>query len=188
MKKYYIIIIFFMMTAFVGNAQKMDTVLRMSVQAGAGWMHYYNNLIIGHDKVTNDYIGTSIRLMWEPEHRLSLGVETGYYKLYTVKLNPGDGNVSLSIVPVLANIRMRIVKNVYLTAGTGVVMMKSKVNSTPAESGESTVISYSNVQVSGLYLYHLTQQFAVGGEVKFMWLDKTDDFMHSVQAVISYRF
>lgn len=166
----------------------MDTTLRMSIQVGTGWTHYYNNMVIGRSSITNDYIGSSVRIMWEPEHRLSLGVESGYYKLYNVGLETGDGNVDLAIIPLMANLRMRILKNFYITGGTGVVIMKSQINSTGAESSKSTVISYSNVQLSGLYLYKITEQVGIGGEVKFMWIDKTNDFIHSIQAVVSYRF
>ncbi|MEJ0056312.1 MAG: hypothetical protein WDN75_12015 [Bacteroidota bacterium] len=168
--------------------QEMDTTLRMSIQVGTGWTHYYNNLVIGHNSVKNDYLGSSLRIMWEPEHRLSIGVETGYYKLYRVGLETGDGHVDLSVIPVMANFRMRILKNFYVTGGTGVVIMNSDVTNTGNSSDKTTVISYSNVQLSGLYLYHLTQQLAVGGEVKFLWIDKTNDFVHSVQGIVSWRF
>jgi hypothetical protein len=180
--------IFSLLFAFTCYGQKMDTTLRMSIQVGTGWTHYYNNLVIGRNSIKNDFLGSSIRIMWEPEHRLSIGVETGYYKLYKVALETGDGNVDLAVIPVMANIRMRILKNLYVTGGTGVVIMNSIVNSTGIESGKSRVMSYSNVQLSGLYLHHLTQQLAVGGEAKFFWIDKTNDFMHSIQGVVSWRF
>ncbi len=188
MKAYKVLLFLLVVITTEATCQKMDTTLRMSIQVGSGWTHYYDNLVIGHNGIKNNYLGTSARIMWEPEHRLSLGVETGYYKLYRVDLKQGDGNVDLSIIPLMANVRMRMVKNFYVTAGTGIVIMKSSVNSTGNESSNSTVISYSNVQLSGLYLYHLTRQLAVGGEAKFIWLDKTNDFIQTIHGVVSWRF
>lgn len=176
--------------ASVGSTlgQKMDTTLRLSVQVGTGWTHYYNNLVIGHNSAKNNFLGGSLRIMWEPEHRLSIGMETGYYKLYSVTLQPGDGgNAGLAVIPLMANIRMRIVKGFYLTGGTGIAFLKSEVNS-PGGNSKSTVISYANVQLSGLYLHRITEQFSIGGELKFLWVDKTNDSIHSLQAVASYRF
>lgn len=169
--------------------QEMDTTLRLSVQVGGGWTHYYNSLVIGHSSAKNNFLGGSLRIMWEPEHRLSIGVETGYYKLYSVTLQPGDGGTaSLVVVPLMTIIRMRIVNGFYLTGGTGIAFLKSEVNGPRNSDSKSTGISYSNVQLSGLYLHRITEQFSIGGELKFIWISKTEDFIHSLQAVFSYRF
>ncbi len=184
----YIAILLFLTASVSTYGQKPDTTLRMSMQVGVGWTHYYNRLI-GQNPISNDHLGTSLRIMWEPEHRLSVGVETGYYKLYRVSLETGnDAHVDLSVIPVMANFRMRILKNFFITGGTGVIIMQSTVSSTGNESSSSRVISYSNVQLSGLYLYHLTPQLAVGGELKFIWIDKTNDVIHGAQAIVSWRF
>jgi len=53
---------------------------------------------------------------------------------------------------------------------------------------ENTVNSYSNAQVSVLYLFKLTEQFGSGSEAKVMWIDKTNDSFYSLQAIASYRF
>lgn len=103
-------------------------------------------------------------------------------------LNPGDGEVNLSIIPLMANFKMRILPSFFVTGGTGIVMMNSVITNSTGENSKSTVISYSNVQVSGLYIYKITSQLGVGAEWKFLWIDKTDDFLHSPQAVVSYRF
>jgi hypothetical protein len=175
--------------AFSARGQKMDTTLRLSVQAGLGWTHYNNNLVIGHSSIKDNFLGGSLRVMWEPEHRLSIGIETGYYQLYNVTLEPGDvGNAELAVIPLIANIRMKIVKGLYITGGTGVAFLRSSVHTPGNPVTQSTVISYSDAQVSLLYLFKITEQFAIGSEVKFMWIDKTNDSFYSLQAVASYRF
>lgn len=171
----------------VANAQKMDTTLRLSAMVGTGWTHYYDNLVTGGEGLKNNFLGTSFRLMWEPEHRLSIGVETGYYKLYTATLEPGHARSDFAVIPVLANVRMRILKEFYVTAGTGVALLKSELT-TPTSSAKSQTKSYSDVQLSALYLHNLSEQFSVGGELKFLWIDKTDDFMTGLQVVARWRF
>ncbi|HWA33391.1 MAG TPA: hypothetical protein VG737_04650, partial [Cyclobacteriaceae bacterium] len=110
-----------------------------------------------------------------------------YYKLYDAALEPGNGTSSLAIIPLMANFRMRILKNFYLTGGTGVALLKSELNS-PSGSSETQTISYSDVQVSALYFYNLSQQLSVGAELKFLWIDKTDDTVSGLQGVVRWRF
>jgi hypothetical protein len=183
------VVILILTFAFPASSQKMDTTLRLSIQAGTGWTHYNNNLVIGHSSIRNNFLGSSLRIMWEPEHRLSIGIETGYYKLYDVTLEPGDvGNAELAVIPLIAIIRMKIVKGLFITGGTGIAFLKSAVHTPGDPVTKSTVISYSDSQVSLLYLFNLTEQFAIGSEVKFMWIDKTNDSLYSLQAIASYRF
>jgi hypothetical protein len=180
-------ILFFLALAGSVRSQTMDSTLRMSAMIGAGWTHYYNNLIAGREGLKNNFLGSSFRLMWEPEHRLSVGLETGHYKLYDASLQPGNGTASVSIIPLMANFRMRILKGFYLTGGTGIALLKSELNSASGSS-KSQTISYSDVQLSALYLYNLSPQLSVGGELKFLWIDKTDDFATGLQAVVRWRF
>jgi hypothetical protein len=170
-----------------GRAQEMDTTLRLSVMAGIGWTHYFNNLTIGREGLKGNSLGASFRLMWEPEHRLSIGIESGYYTLYDATLQPGNGHAVSAAIPVFANVRMRILKNFYLTAGTGIAFLRSELTSVSGTS-KSQTISYSDAQVSALYLYNLSAQFSVGSELKFLWIDKTDDFVSGLQGVVRWRF
>jgi hypothetical protein len=182
------IAILFLLTAWnLASAQKMDSTLRMSVMVGAGWTHYYNSLVIGHEGLKNNFFGSSLRIMWEPEHRLAVGIETGYYKLYDATLQPGNSTSSLAVIPLMANFRMRILKNFYLTGGAGIALLKSELNG-PSGSSKTQTISYSDVQVSALYFYNLSQQFSVGGELKFLWIDKTNDTLSGLQGVVRWRF
>jgi hypothetical protein len=182
-----VILFFVMTTAGAVRGQTMDSTLRMSAMVGIGWTHYYNRLVIGHEGLKNNFLGTSFRLMWEPEHRLSVGIETGYYKLYDATLQPGNGMSSLSIIPLMASFRMRILKELFITGATGIALLRSELNS-PSGSTKSQAISYSDVQVSALYLHSLSEQLSVGGELKFLWIDKTDDAASGLQAVVRWRF
>src|SRR5882757_3090117 len=70
---------------------------KFSVYAGAGPSYFINNLVILKDDVSNFKYAISARLMWEPQHSfVSLGFETGYYRLYSVKSAQPKGDVTNS--------------------------------------------------------------------------------------------
>jgi len=163
---------------------------RYSLAIGLGWAHYYNTLDIGHDQATTNSLGLSAKFFWEPEHRLSLGLETGFYRLYSVK-GPGSdltqGKVTMSVIPLLLTIRMRIVDYLYLSTGAGLAVMINKV-SYSGSTINNNILSLSNFQASCSYIYPLTKHWNVGGELKFLSYGKTADWMYTLQAVCAVKF
>ena len=157
---------------------------------GAGWTHYINNLEMGGQNLQKDYAGVSLKFFWEPEHRLSLGLETGYYKLFMAKGQLTDnttGQVDRSIVPVLFLIRMRIIDNVHLGIGTGLALIMNKTAGGKQKVLTET-ISLSNFELSGAYIYPLSKHWLVGGEVKLLHVGNTEDNMCTIQATCAVRF
>jgi hypothetical protein len=85
------------------------------VYAGAGPGYFFNNLVVAKDQVRPWQYAFAARVMWEPEHSdLSLGIQTGYYRLYGVKVTqPVDAHITNSSVPILFVIAMRFPKGFY---------------------------------------------------------------------------
>ena len=167
---------------------------RFSVQAGAGLTHYMNTLQVGSTFETDvDHIGFSFRIMREWEYRLSFGLETGYYPFYVVtpkptKANPNPtGEATLTLVPILLNFRMRIVKNFYLTGGTGIGILFSYVKGL-GNIAESHAFSMADFQLSALYLRPINDKFSWGAELKFLNTAKTEDYSFVLHLVGAYRF
>jgi hypothetical protein len=192
MKKILIVscLCFFSLIVFSQSRQKSRT--RFSVNGGVGWSHYINTLKIGASNATEDHIGFSFRLLWEPEHRLSLGLESGYYTFYSLSKtassnSPGSGESSFTVIPILLHLRMRVINNFYLTAGTGASILGSKTTVLKSTS-ESSQVSLADFQLSAIYLHPITKNISVGGETKFLNIAKTEDFAFSLQGVISYKF
>src|SRR6266550_9613730 len=71
----------FQATAQDKNALEKDR--HFTVYGGIGPSYYFNNLVVGKQGVHE--LGYSVvgRFMWEPEYFLSLGFETGYFRLYS---------------------------------------------------------------------------------------------------------
>jgi hypothetical protein len=178
--------------SFVQASKKDSTKVSLnhySLTVGAGWVHFINNLEIGKDAADINSLGVSLKFFWEPEHLLSLGLETGFYRLYSLKSKSYTdltGQASMSAMPFFLNIRMRVVDNFYLTAGAGLTLMFNKVTGI-GDKVTATILSMSNYQLSGSYLYPLSKHWLVGGEFKVLYFGKANDWLYSVQAVCAFK-
>jgi hypothetical protein len=192
-KRHFFILALSLFLAFPAFSQHADSVKvkrhHYSLAVGIGWAHYINSLEIGKDNATINSAGVSMKFFWEPEHRLSLGLETGFYRLYKVKSKTYTdvaGQATMSAVPLLLNVRMRIVDHFYLSAGAGLAMMFNKVTGIGGQIN-SNFLSLSNYQFSGSYLYPFTKHWQVGGEFKVLNFGKASDWMYTLQAVCAVR-
>ncbi len=179
--------------SYSGFSQRADSIRvknnHYSLAVGLGWAHYINTLEIGKDNATINSFGLSLKFFWEPEHRLSLGLESGFYRLYKVKsktYTDVQGQATMSAMPLLLVVRMRIVDHFYLSAGGGLAMMFNKVTGIDNKLN-SNVLSLSNYQFSGSYLYPLAKHWQVGGEFKVLNFGKASDWMYTLQAVCAVR-
>src|SRR5450755_1631851 len=104
---------------------------KFAVYAGAGPSYFFNNLLLFKNSVNTFNYAFSARVMWEPQHSfLSLGIETGYYKLYTVNSSNPKAHVSNSAIPIQFNVSMKFSKQFYATWSMGQSDLISKVTKT----------------------------------------------------------
>ena len=185
-----LVLIFFTLVVFAQQTDSAKVRLNhYTFTIGAGWTHYINNLENGDQDMKNNFAGVSFKFFWEPEYRLSLGLETGYYKLFKVtnQIN-ADTSVQIdrSMIPLLLLVRMRIVDNFYLGAGMGISLFTNK-----ASGGGQKIItkmsSLSNFEFSGSYIYPLSKHWLVGGELKVFHSGSLDEWIYSVQALCAFR-
>jgi hypothetical protein len=187
-----IILLIFLLVPAVFAVKKDSTKVslnRYSLAIGMGWSHYINTLEVGTDQAKTNFVGVSLKFFWEPEHRLSLGLETGMYRLYkgqSKNYEVDKGEVSMSVIPLLLNIRMRIVDHLYLSTGAGLAIMINKVAAYDTKL-TNNILSLSNYQFSGSYIYPLDKHWQVGGELKVLNFGKTADWMYTIQAVCAVK-
>ena len=163
-----------------------------SISGGVGLFYYVNTLKTQPDLVVKDQISFSGRLIWEPEHRLSLGGEMGYYKIYTVKIDSGKskfriGDASLSAIPILLCFKMRVTPHIYFTGGQGLSVLVSRITSF-GNTIESSQLSLADAQLSVVYRIPMGDRFRIESELKYLHFGKTQDFGFSLQAVATYMF
>ena len=169
-----------------------DSVARgVSIYVSTGISHYINTLQLDPSRVglKQNFSCSSFKFMWEPEHRLSMGVETGYYKVYEVQLAEGKdiNTASLNVIPILFCVQMRIFKRFFAAIGTGISIHHAQVNYLNNHA-ESQTLAFSNLQFSAGYIYPITKQFGIGLQARFLSENKTEDMVGSLQAVIRYQF
>jgi len=176
------------------SQEKKDTIVKKrlnyySLTIGTGWSHYINSMELGKENAKEDFIDLSLRFLWEPEHRLSLGLETGYYRIFSVKsdsTNEMAGEAKLYALPLLLVVRMRIVDHFYLSVAPGMALLFSKVDAAGNKSS-SMILSAANFEATASYIYPLGKRFSVGGELRFFSIGKTNDFLYSVNAVCAVK-
>jgi hypothetical protein len=185
-----LVLVFFTLVAF--SQQKDSVRVRLNhytLTIGAGWTHYINNLENGDQEIKKNCVGVSFKFYWEPEYRLSLGLESGYYRLFKVtdQIN-ADTSVQISrmVIPMLLLVRMRIVDNIYIGAGMGLAFITNKAAG-PNKEIVTKTNSLSNFEFSATYIYPLSKHWLIGGEAKGFHFGGLNDWMYSIQAVCAFR-
>jgi hypothetical protein len=190
--------IFFCILCFNGNAQETSATTikkyKFTVYAGLGPNFYFNNLVLAKDYVGEFNYQFVARFMWEPEHLLSLGFETGYNRLYHIKENPSttsEVKISNALVPLQLVISMKFLKQFYgnFTMGQSILLN----NVTAANNGNSQQTSASNVSLGdfGLavgYRKSFNTRFYLGSEFKGYYSSKLNDKNIGLVFMSGYRF
>jgi hypothetical protein len=162
-----------------------------SVGAGVGWFHYINTLDLGAELAKANHAGYTFRFMWEPEHRLAIGLESGYYTIYSMEQGPTPilpgGSAKLSAIPLLLSFRIRVLPHLYLSGGPGMTIMYSDVT-VLNNTVNSSFLSLANLHVSAMYRKKLSDRVDLGGEIKFLNFGKTEDYGYSLQVIGAYHF
>jgi hypothetical protein len=186
-----LVLVFFTLALF--SQQKDSVKVRLNhytLTVGGGWTHYINNLENGDKDLRKDFAGISLKFFWEPEFRLSLGLETGYYQLFRGKYQINadtTAQVDRTVVPMLLLVRMRIVDRFYLGAGMGLAFITGKTSGAGQKIVTKTT-SMANFEVSGAYIYPLSKHWLIGGEAKAFHFGSYNDWMYSIQATCAVRF
>ncbi len=175
--------------------QTKDTLYYLTIDVGAGYSRYITTLDIENLDI-NGYAGTA-RIMWHPEHLLSLGIETGYQYLYRLggqlKLTEAgisDIRASMISIPIMAIFSMKIfpehLSNLELNSGIGVFLLYNRGYAFGASIKNSQIsIGYS---AAATYLHPLSDVILVGAEIKYSNISKIQDSAILFQLVFSYRF
>ncbi|GAB3891455.1 hypothetical protein GCM10028825_29770 [Spirosoma agri] len=116
--------------------------------------------------------------MWYPDHRLRVGVETGWTTMYSYKGQLADerAHVYVSTVPILLVFSMplawvkgferNLVRRMALTVGTGAYINHSRLDY--VGTVQSNTIS-PGWMAAASYTYPIGRRFRVAGELK--WFD-----------------
>ncbi|MEZ0607434.1 hypothetical protein ACAW74_02910 [Fibrella sp. WM1] len=126
------------------------------------------------------------RVMWQTDHRLRLGIETGYLDMYSYRgtINGEPARVRLSAVPVLAVFSMSVVRRFALYAGTGPYIVNSELSYDGNTRGHTFSIGW---MVAGTYTQPITHNLGLAAELKWYDATQTNDACMLFQATLVWR-
>lgn len=172
------------------DVKGQEVLYKINTAFSGGYSYYISAFKM--DKMNKFQPGFSTRIMWQPEHRLRVGVESGYQKLYSLfrkgfnspEYGTTDVDLSLSTIPIFLVFSMEVYPGIEIDAGIGEYILLTYVN-----SFNNVVESYgfSNGYLLGAsYFYSLTDSFYVGGRFKWLYFSKIEDALISMQFSIKY--
>jgi len=172
-------------------SQTDDPEYAVTAYINAGYSRFISELDY-EDLNKNGFSGT-IRLMWEPEHILSIGIESGYLHLYDINTQVThqdtitfNGSSELTAVPILMAFSMELFKNFKLSVGSGMFLLTSKADAlgNPVNSNQVS----TGVLGSASYYHLLSHTISLGGEIKYYLINKIEDGSLNFQFSLQYRF
>lgn len=162
------------------TAETNDSLYHLTLTGAFGYGYFINDFTtVPSEKISNHLPAFIARVMWEPEHFLKLGIESGYYWLYEVHDLPSFiGNDKLrsstTLLPFFLNVTMRIYGNLYATIVSGYTIMYYNVESEEGKSIGSD-LSLSNYALGLSYIFSENKKWKFGAEFRYMRLNLTED-------------
>lgn len=172
-------------------AQEADTTYKVNVIAGLGYSYFITSLA-ELDGLNPHSFNATVKIMWQPEHLLRVGIESGYLSFYsyeqtgfTSEYGTTDVKSSLAAVPIILVFAMELFDNLEVSSGVGVYFIFSEIDSYNNKVSSSV---FSNGYYASLSYYRpLNHDISIGGELKYYYLSKIEDADLTVQLVFKYN-
>lgn len=173
------------------DAQESDSLYHVNLDVGIGPSVHLTDINF-EGQQSAQFIFT-FRAMWEPEHLLRVGIESGFIQLYYLDtkifdtlFGSTDALLNMSSVPIMAVFAMEITKNLEIIGGVGGFIMISEVS-----SFDNYILSksWSNAYELGLsYLHPINDKLKIGGEIKSYYISHLQNYDVALQLSIKYSF
>jgi hypothetical protein len=189
-----LVVIFSCFLALGSYAQNADNGVtgkyrKFALYGGVGPSYFFNNLKILKDDVSNFKYAFSLRGMWEPPNSfVSLGLETGYYRLYTVKSTTPKGDVSNSTVPILFVAGMKFSQKFYAFWSMGQSITFNKVSNTDSSYNFNNSV-WSVADFAATFGYRLVQKerISYNVELKGFYSSKYENATIALLFIVGFK-
>ncbi|MEO5892146.1 MAG: hypothetical protein ABIQ31_18005 [Ferruginibacter sp.] len=167
---------------------KRDKSFRLYIGGGISYYTATINQPTGQKiNVTRTSPATTIRVMWFPQYRLRIGLESGKTTFYSYDLKNGNnyGKLRLTAVPVLVTWSMPVLKRLNIYAGFGSYFLTThldylgKVNSKSVSLGSNFALAYQQP---------VSKKLQLAAEVKWMNAFVTKNAAVSAQLQLAWKF
>lgn len=181
-----------MLTAGTLAGQSGSRSLKLIV--GTGYGHYFNTFTNVQDEdIMNNRLCISARLMWQPEHLVGIGFESGYYQFYsTTRIETGTSSqkltTSMNVVPLFLCLSMKATPHFRVNIGTGGALMNYRIQTNKSAKGVMTgqVLSMADFTAGCSWFIPAGKRFEFGTEFKYIYIGKTSD--HHVSAMLTVAY
>jgi hypothetical protein len=186
-----IILINLILLSSITFGQIEDTVYSISTEIGVGYSRYFTTM--DYDDLNKNGFSGLVKVMWNPEHLLSIGLETGYQYLYSIDISNYDTEfgttefkASMYAVPVFIVFAMKVAPNVKLTAGTGMHLLynSGEIFGDKIQSNQISIGAHAGVA----YTYPINNSMSIGGELIYSYISKLQDQTIAIQFLFVYDF
>jgi hypothetical protein len=169
--------------------QQNEKTYSISTELGVGYSRYFTTM--GYDDLNQNGFSGTVRVMWNPEHLLSLGLETGYQYLYSIDVSnyetefgTTDFSASMYNIPIFAVFSMKVTPNIRLNVGTGMYLLFNSGNlfGDALESSQISIGAHAGLS----YLYPISSSVSIGGELLYSYFSKLQDQTVAIQFLFVY--
>ncbi|CAN5420922.1 hypothetical protein BH10BAC4_BH10BAC4_19380 [soil metagenome] len=182
--KRYILLVFFLISWIQVDAQDSLRRPKFSAYGSAGINLYLNNFDYFKKFVNPVHYNFSLRLMWEPASRVSIGLKTGYYRIYTVDFNgPNNGKFSLSAIPIQTFFTMTLYKGVYALFGMGPSLYFNNISTSKGEVLNASFYSLADISAGFGYIQKPRNSFSFGAEFEYFYSSKSNENLLSLSFI-----
>jgi hypothetical protein len=170
---------------------------KFAVYGGVGPSYFFNNVIIGKNQVNPWGYEFSARVMWEPEHSfLSLGIETGYFRLYSASGTLSDSlsgqqsnvHVSNSSIPIQFVVSMKFTKQLYADWAMGQSITFNKVSASGITTNHNAnTTSLADFTATVGYRFIQKSRISYAAELKGFYSSSYANQTLAIVFIVGYR-
>jgi putative flippase GtrA len=170
---------------------------KFAVYAGVGPSYFFNNLLTFKNQVNSLGYAFSARVMWEPQHSfLSLGIETGYFRLYTASGTISDSisgqqsnvHVSNSSIPIQFVVSMKFSKQFYADWAMGQSITFNEVSASGITTNHNaTTWSLADFTATIGYRFIQKSRISYAAELKGFYSSSYANSTIAAVFIVGYR-
>ena len=182
------VFLLFILLSFILTQTLAQDSLRLSkfcVYGSAGPNLYMNNFDRFSNFVEPVHYNFGVRIMWEPKSRMSIGLKTGYYRIYVVNFNgPDRGKFTLSAIPVQTFFAIRLYKGTYALFGMGPSVYYNTISTSKGTILNASYLSLADVSGGFGYLSQTSSKLSFGAEFEYFFSAKSNEHLLSLSFIM----
>ena len=170
-----------------------DSTYTLTAYANVGYVKNFSQFDAPPPGLDRNGFAGSVRVMWKPEYLLSAGLEVGRTHVYSInqdqvqtEFGTTDLHASEDAWLIIAVFSMSPISAVEVNLGIGSAISTATVTSFGSTSNSSSF--GSAFLASAAYLVPLSENLRLGGELKYLRMNKYEDSNLTLQVTLAYRF